>query len=115
LGDSSELAVGSKSGSVAEPVGLVVDHDGDLLELGLMLTGVVSTEQELPTVEQLNAHVCLSTASIATVGRGQIRSRGYSCVHVGSLPITAGATHLAQHLSAPLHSDLTSRSTVSVV
>jgi hypothetical protein len=61
-----------------------------------VLTRMMGAEQELAAVEQFDTNIGLSAAAIATVGSGQVRSRGYCCVHVAhfpSLPVDSpGAT-----------------------
>jgi hypothetical protein len=64
-------------------VGLVVDHDGDLLQLVAVLAGVVGAEEELATGGELYAKVGLSTATVAAVFCSQRWGRCNCGCHVG--------------------------------
>ena len=44
-----------------------MDHRGDLAQLVLVLTGVVSAEEKFSAAGEFNSHVGLSAAAIAAV------------------------------------------------
>jgi hypothetical protein len=64
-------------------VGLVVDHDSDLLELVTVLACVVGAEEELAAGGELDTEVGLGAAAVATVFSRQRSGRGNSSCHVG--------------------------------
>lgn len=54
-------------GFSAQPLGVVIDAQGDLLELVVVGAPVVTAEQELSAAAEGDAHVGLGTATIATI------------------------------------------------
>jgi len=68
-------------------VGLVVDVDGDGAELLAVRAGVVSAEEQLSTLAELDAQVGLGSATVAAVARGQRGGAGGNCSgHIGLFP-----------------------------
>ena len=81
----SELGFGGCGGrSDGEPVRLVDQVDRDFAQLGVVLAGVVGTEEELQAGSELNTEVGLGTAAVATVGRAKGGgTRGNCSSHIG--------------------------------
>lgn len=69
--ERSDLVEGCGSRDVGQLLGLVVDGDRHLAELVLVLTRMVSAEQELGLSGQLDADVGLGATTIATIRCGQ--------------------------------------------
>ena len=59
-----------------------MNGDGDPAELGLMLTCVMCTEQQLASTTELRTYVRLSTAAVTAVGCAEGSALGNSSRHV---------------------------------
>lgn len=68
-----------------QPVGLVQDVDGDVGQLRQVLAGVVRAEQQLPARREASTQVRLGTATVASVGCGQLTRECSSHVSLPSV------------------------------
>ena len=72
LGTAADEWTGSAPGrGEIQLVGLVVNLDGNLAELGAVSTSVVSAEQEIAAAGENDAHIRLGAAAVTTIGSGQ--------------------------------------------
>ena len=63
----SEVVVGRDGRHRVESLGLVVDADGHLAQLVLMLAGVMSTEEQLGSAGKFHADIRLCATTIASI------------------------------------------------
>jgi hypothetical protein len=72
-----------------QAIGLVLDIDCQVLELGQVLAAVVRTEQQFATRAEADAHISPGATAVAAVSRGQSRCQ-CSC-HVSHPIVIVGA------------------------
>src|SRR4051794_6610513 len=87
---ASALRVGSDRRRLAEPVGLVLDRRSHIGQRRRVLAPVVGAEQQLAPTREDDAHVGLSPAAVAPVGRGE-GAGGEGCGHDTFLLLVSGA------------------------
>ena len=91
-----------EGGRFVEPVGLVVDIDRHVLQLGQVLSPMVRAEQQFATGRQTRADVRLGAAPVTAVGRGQGCCKSSAHVSLPSLPWEP-AHHGGVRFVVPLH------------